>query len=418
MNKKSLRSILIFGIVSILGIISIQTYFINKSFNIESKRLNQTISIALRNVAETMLKMNNHTIDYTNPIFEYSDDYYIVNVNNTIDAGVLEELLILEFESRNINLDFEYAIYDCHSDRMVYGSYIKSFKKHSSSPYKTLPKCDEYVYYFGVSFPTMKRSIISGLSVWYFFSIVLIIVILFFSYSIFIILRQSMLSEQQTNFINNITHELKTPLTSIMISSDVISNQVEKNETEEIPKYSGIIKSQSSHLLKHIENILLYAHTDKKYKLNVETVDLLDTINETLSAFDTILKKRDGIIQVKNNSDKTKILADKFHLRNVISNLIDNAIKYCEKNPVIIINIEKSGNKIYLVIKDNGIGISEKNIKKVFNRFYRVPTGDVHDVKGFGIGLSYVKNIIKLLGWKIDIKSNPGVGTQVTVWCG
>ncbi len=411
MKKKNLRTILIFGVISILGIIVIQTYFIKKSLKFENQRTSQSISIALRNVAISMMKMNNQMVTYENPVHQYSNDYYIVNINSMIDANVLEELLILEFASHNINLDFEYGIYDCQNDKMVYGNYIKSFKKHDKEKISPLPKSDNYVYYFGISFPTIQGTIISDLGVWYFFSAVLLIVIVFFSYSIIIILRQTMLSELQKEFINNITHELKTPLTSIQICASVITKEVENTDHLRVKTYSKIITTQSHNLLKHIENILTFAKSEKRHNLNLEKINAVECINEIVDGFKSIIEPRSGNIEFKHDYNKISIFADKFHIRNIISNIIDNSIKYSKDAPEIKIYL----NREKLTISDNGIGIDKKNIRKIFHRFYRVSTGDVHDVKGFGIGLSYVKKVCKLHRWKISLNSALNKGTIVTI---
>jgi len=179
-KRRTIQIVLIFGIVSIIGIISIQVYFVTRTLNIKEKQINQSINIALRSVANTLSEYNKSTIPSDNPVYQYSSDYFIVEINDVIDAAILEHYLISELESHNVLLDFEYAIYDCYSDVMVYGNYISHLDGTTKSVNNSkLQKYDEYVYYFGVRFPDIRGYVLSSMGVWFFMSVILLIVIIF-----------------------------------------------------------------------------------------------------------------------------------------------------------------------------------------------------------------------------------------------
>jgi two-component system phosphate regulon sensor histidine kinase PhoR len=244
MKRNTIRLTIILGIISIIGIIVVQVYLLQKNFSLKERQLNQSIQIALRNVAEILSEYNNSVLPYENVVYQYSSNYYLVNVNNIIDAELLEHYLIKELSKINLYLDFEYGIYDCHTDKMVYGNYVQmSDNNHVKKTRKNLPKYDEYIYYFGVYFPERQKYVLSDFVIWYILTAILLIVIIFFGYTQFVILRQKQLSEIQKDFIDNLTHEFKTPITSLKLSAEVLSDKEIINEPSRIKKYVSIIKS-------------------------------------------------------------------------------------------------------------------------------------------------------------------------------
>jgi len=405
-------------VISIIGIITVQIYFIQKTLSIKEKQINQSINIALRNVADIISSYNNSTLPYGNPVYQFSSDYFIVNVNDVIDAEILEHYLISEFKSRNIKLDFEYAIYDCHNDEMVYGDYITLTKKSIvRKQKKNLQKYDKYIYYFGIYFPGIRNYILSDMGIWYFFSAILLIVLVFFGYTLFVIFRQKQLAEIQKDFINNMTHEFKTPLTSISISAEVIGSAEITSEPERLINYSNIIKNQSIALQEQVEKVLQMAETDKRvFHLKKEEINLHELIDEIVRNSESKLIPNRGEISLKLDSQYSKIYADKFHLSNLILNIIDNSIKYTREEPQITIKTNYINKQIVLSFADKGSGIKKEYHKKVFKKFFRVPTGNIHDVKGFGLGLCYVKRVVLLHKWKIKLESEVGFGTVISIY--
>ena len=218
-----------------------------KAWNIKEKQFNQTIFIGLQNVAEKLSTYSQTEPPNENPVNQLSSNYFVVNTDCIIDVNVLDYYLRTEFDKLNIDTDYEYAVYDCHNDKMVYGNYVSIKGKDNSIEMTTnMPKYSEYVYYFGVNFPSKTNSLTGDMGLWIIFSAILLVSVIFFSYAIFIILRQKRLSELQKDFINNMTHEFKTPISSINISADVISNPEIVNDPERLQNYGGIIKQEES----------------------------------------------------------------------------------------------------------------------------------------------------------------------------
>jgi two-component system phosphate regulon sensor histidine kinase PhoR len=271
-------------------------------------------------------------------------------------------------------------------------------------------------YYFGVRFPQIEANLISQMGIWGFSSIVMLVVIFFFVYTLFVILKQRRLSEVQNDFINNMTHEFKTPLATIAISSEVLKDPSIAKNPERLLNYATIIENESQRLKQQVERVLQMAQTEKAdVGLKKERQDIHELIKEAVGNHTAALASKRGEVRLALSATNCNILADKLHFTNVIGNLLDNAIKYCEKEPRIAITTSNSQASIQIEISDNGIGISSENQKKIFARFYRVPTGNLHDVKGFGLGLNYVKLIVEAHKGRISVQSTPGKGSIFTI---
>ena len=346
-----------------------------------------------------------------------SNNYYIVNVNDRIDNEILKYYLTQELKKHYINTDFEFAVYDCTTDKMVYGAYVCA-ETDSCNQEKTydFPKSDQYTYYFAVKFPNRSQYFNSKLKGWYFTTSLLVLVILFFAYTLFVIFRQRQLSEIQKNFINNLTHELKTPISSIGLSAKIINDKKILESPERLFKYISIINEQNARLSKNVEKVLSLASLEKnKIQLNIETFLLDEVIQGAIKNLQQNNEFGQFKYELSNECPEVKVRADKLHMSNVLLNIGENAVKYCEKEPVVRFVVTLQGKSLQVGIIDNGIGIQPKLRKKIFQRFYRVPTGNIHNVKGFGLGLDYVKKIIKAHKWKIQVSGNPDGGSTFKI---
>ena len=253
MKNRTIRNVAILGSIAIAGVISVQIYWINQALNLQQKQFQESVFISLRRVAERISDYNKMDFPVKNPVKQISSDYYIVNIREAIDANILKLYLNNEFHRMNIHTDYEYAIYDCSSEKMVYGEYVSFKKKPTKNRIEALPKYDEFIYYFGINFPKQTSYLIAGNTLWIFFSILLLITISFFVYALTIILRQKRLSELQKDFINNMTHEFKTPISTINIATGVLlENPVIINE-KDLSNYTKIIKEQNERLNWQVE---------------------------------------------------------------------------------------------------------------------------------------------------------------------
>jgi two-component system phosphate regulon sensor histidine kinase PhoR len=312
----------------------------------------------------------------------------------------------------------------------VYGDYIQfegdsAFTNHSVSDEhldkKLQVKLNSDLHYFSVVFPDVENVSIEELphdvTPWYYMFGIILFVLVFFGFSISIIFRQKKLSEIKNDFINNMTHELKTPIATIGLSSETLMN-LGKVDQDKLLRYASIIYKENKRLESQVERVLNVANLDKgEVKLNLTTIDLHEIIEEAKDNFEfNQLEEKGGSIRLTLSADQNVISADIVHVTNIINNLIDNAIKYCDAIPQILIETTnpKTG-KVTIRIKDNGKGIARENLKYIFDKFYRVPTGNLHDVKGFGLGLFYVKTIIEALNGTIQVKSIVGKGSEFLI---
>ena len=417
MKSSVIRQVVILGAIAIISIIAIQSYWVLKTWDLREQDFNQSVNIALRKVAENLSELNESVLPHKNLVTRLSSNYYIVNMEDVIDAGQLEFFLQKEFEALAMNIDFEYAIFDCSSDEMVYGNYCTySVEPKDNVELGKLPKYDQFTYYFGVKFPTRSSYLIGKMQLSIIFTIMLFITILFFAYAIFMILRQRRLSQMQKDFINNMTHEFKTPISTIKISADVFLNNKSIQSDQRLMRYANIIKDQNQRLNNQVEKVLQLAKIERdSFKLNVEKVDLHELINSTLRSVELKVSEKGGLLKSDLQAEDPIISADKLHLSNIIYNLLDNAVKYCKESPEIHVETIDLDDKIVLNVIDKGIGIEKENQSKVFDKFYRIPTGNVHNVKGFGLGLFYVKKICDAHDWKINLESQIGAGTKISI---
>jgi two-component system phosphate regulon sensor histidine kinase PhoR len=312
-------------------------------------------------------------------------------------------------------------VYDCASEKMKYGKYVSynnSVLRRSEEKMEIVPKKLRGNNYFAVHFPKLDNYLTKEMSNWFWSTLVLIIFLIVLAYAIFIIFRQKRLSEIQKDFVNNMTHEFKTPLATIKLSSEVLKNPNIVNNPERLLNYATIINNETLHLTNQVERVLQMAKSNKEgIKLNVDHVILKEMLDEIIERkYKPLLRSRGGNIEVHIDTPKTELYVDKLHFKNVISNLLDNAIKYCDRTPTIHIHTSETTQGVTIQIKDNGIGISKADLKNIFKKFYRVPTGNLHKVKGFGLGLNYVKLICKLHGAEIKVNSELGIGSEFTIF--
>ncbi|MBL1222213.1 HAMP domain-containing histidine kinase [Chryseobacterium sp. L7] len=412
MKIKKLNIIITLGFIAIIGILIAQLLWTRQAYRLEDEKFNQKVNIALLEVAE---KLSGGKTSYTeNPVQVISNDYYVVNINNEFHPVVLEHYLKTEFTRFQINTNYAYALYNCHSDKMVYGKYISTHQEAPSNKVINFPKHKNLIYYFSIRFPDKATYLISSLRFWYILTAALIIILLVYVYSIYTIIQQKKFTELQRDFINNMTHEFKTPLSSILLASEALNKQDLIQENSRLQTYTSIIINQSYKLNSHIEKILNIAKNDSAgLSLKPQKIMLLPFIQEIA---DSIRQKNENLSIHVDIDGSSSIMADEFHFTNIVYNLLDNSIKYCETKPDIVISSYKDSKGLYLKFKDNGMGIPAKNIPHIFEKFYRVSTKKTEKINGFGLGLFYVKKVVQQHNWKISVENNTDKGITTTLF--
>lgn len=414
MQNAVIRWVVILGAVALVGIIGIQSYWVMTTWDLNEDEFNKKVNLALYRVANKLADINDAELPSRDIVKQRTTNYWIVNMAVEIDAKLLEHLLQSELEERTLNVDFEYAVFDCHTDEMVYGGYCSYTPQGEIKDLNlgNLPKDQEFTYYFGVKFPGRRGFLFDKMQLIFFLSAILLLTILFFAYAMWVILRQKRLSEMQKDFINNMTHEFKTPLSTIKIATGVFLNDERVKADGRLHRYANIILEQNERLNKQVEKVLQLATVEKNnLEIKREKVELLEILDPLLSSTRMRLEEQGGELHSDLTAAGVALLADRLHLTNILYSLLDNAIKYCQNSPRISVRVALRNKRIEIAIADNGIGISPVHQSRIFDKFYRIPTGNVHNVKGFGLGLYYVKRICQAHGWDIQLESEPGKGT-------
>lgn len=406
MKNAPVRTLVVLAILTLIGIVSTQLYWLNQAIEQQDQVFNHNVHVALRNVVESLCEAKGKDYPVTNPIEQVSGNYYIVRTNDQIDLPNLEYLLTAEIRERAITQDFEYGVYDCLSNQMVFAENVNLI---STEPKASLPSLANEEYYFGVYFPDKSRSLIAGMDLWKFTTVLTIVVMLFFGYALLVILRQKRLSEIQRDFINNVTHELKTPLATLSLASTTLSSKMEGDGN----KYLEIIQHEINRLKHHVDEILQASISETRRTLNKELLQIDSFIHDLINQ----LKKEYAALMI---DWEVKLMATqplyshRITIENCIRNLVENAIKYGGKKITIVIS--QNENRTLISISDDGIGISKIYQKKIFDQFYRIPQDlNRHDTKGFGLGLYIVKSSLKKLKGHIEVCSEENKGSTFTI---
>jgi two-component system, OmpR family, phosphate regulon sensor histidine kinase PhoR len=420
MKRNAIRWVVLLAAISIFGVIIIQIYWMYSAYDLKEKQFAHRVGLALNDVADMVNQLGEDSTLVINPVTKLKNNYYIVELNEPVDPAIIEAYLQNAFESTNIETDFGFCMYDCISDTAISGNYLKynqdsTFLVQTKNVNFPEHKCDQS--YFGVLFPRKDAMLLSQINFWIFSSAILMIIILFFAYTTFIILKQKKLSEITRDFINNMTHEFKTPISTIAVSSEVLMKEEIQDNPNKRMRYAAIIQAENKRLKTQVEKVLQMATLEKDdITLNKEMVDVHQIIKQAVGSVNIALEQKQGKIQTKLKAQQSHIEADKVHLTNIIYNLIDNAIKYSGDNPPeISISTRNVKTGIEIVVEDKGIGIAPDDLKHIFKKFYRVSMGNRHDVKGFGLGLSYVKIMIDKHKGNVFAESEPGRGSRFVI---
>ena len=351
-------------------------------------------------------------------IFEdlFSFSHYIP-LEERIDTNLLDSIINKELLNKNINLDYEYGVFSSIDENFIYektGKHTMSLIDNGQafllypSDFFTIPN------YLFIYFPNRQVYLFKQMSTTLILSFFLITAIfVVFLYVLISFFRQKKLAIMRNDFINNMTHEFKTPISTIGLACEAIQDKSVNKKNILSKSYIDIISKENTRLGSMAEKILQTVIIDKgQLKLKSEIVDVHDVINKTINNIILQIEQNQGKITTELNAEKNTVFADKLHFSNVIYSLLDNANKYTKKKPEILVKTYNNDKDCIIVeISDNGIGVLKKHQKKIFEKFYRVPQGNIHDVKGFGLGLSYVKAIVEMHKGKISIDSGAGNGS-------
>ena len=339
-------------------------------------------------------------------------------IHQRVSNRVLNLLLKEEFFNRGIDIDFKYGVYseDGYLTSLKSGYY--TINKANSIDHPLFVKDNgESKFKLYVTFPNKLEHILAGISNILLLSVFFVfIIIVAFSSSLYQLVRQKKISEIKTDFINNMTHEFKTPIATINLALDAIKNPRIINDSEKVKRYVKMIREENKRMHGQVENVLRISRLEKnQLEISKVAIDMNDIVEEAISHVDLLVKNQEGNITTHLHALQSEVLGNHLHMTNIIVNMLENALKYSDGKPNIEIFTESTSKFFIVKIKDDGIGMSKNAQKYAFNKFYREHKGNIHNVKGHGLGLAYVKEIIENHEGTVFVESEKGKGSTFTV---
>ena len=430
--KKIFPLITLLVFASLLGIIFFQYVWIKQALQDKELQFEETVKMVTIQAAKELVNERAKISPFDNR--KNADLLFPLNVfpstiAHNFSRHEIRSLINKEFEKNNIKkLDFEFAItttsmigddlqsknfYNAYSDTVNNMSFIYPLDPPGGTMAEGLAPQELLVVVV-----SHIKNVVWKQMVWMLIGAVIFTFIIFTAFFITIraLLRQKKLSEIKSDFINNMTHEFKTPLATISLAVDALKNEKVVNDKTKMDYFSGIIKEENKRMNKQVETILQAALMDKEaVQLKEVPLHAHELITSAINNIQLPLNEKNGVLETHFNATNDLILADDVHFTNIINNLLDNAVKYSKENLKIKLTTSNFNSHIRIKIEDNGIGMNKETLNRVFEKFYRAHTGNIHNIKGFGLGLSYVKSVVDALHGKIKAESTPGKGSCFTL---
>lgn len=352
-------------------------------------------------------------------VFEdiYKDLASRLPIHKRVTKEEIQKLLSEKLKEDGIDIDFEFAIYSNGLATRIRSDNFESYDESAFSVYMFYNENNQSSYKLLVSFPDDKKFILSSNMGMILLSVIFTsIIILAYGSALHQLVKQRKISEIKTDFINNMTHEFKTPIATINLALDAIRNPKVIDDKEKVLRYLTMIKDENKRMHAQVENVLRISKLEKN-ELNIskDRLNLHDLIEDAITHVELIVEDRQGYIKTFLDAPKASVLANESHFTNVIVNILDNAIKYSPEAPKIEVYTENIGNNILLKIKDHGSGMSKAAAKRVFEKFYREHTGNIHNVRGHGLGLAYVKRIVEDHQGHVSVESEKDKGSTFII---
>jgi len=383
--------------VALLVVLIIQVNWIFQTAKIKEELFNEKANMVLSRTTEAL----------------GTDKVTCGNITNSVgksETRMIDSLFNHYMKFYNFHIDYTFEVRPNPPANTLQADQPDSYKQ-------CLPVDGNNLVELKLIFPEKTQFIIAEMGTMFITSVILILIVLFmFWRTILSLIKEKRISEHTTDFLNNMTHEFKTPLTNIALAGRMIQKDLTLKQEDKIKHYSGIILEENEKLRLQVEQVLSMTALERgEIPLQKTELDLHQLINDSLKCISIQIENKQGHVKLNLDAGHFVVMGDKTHLTNTLCNLVDNAIKYSRERPELSIQTHNSASNIIVVVSDKGIGIDKEYQKEVFDKFFRVPTGDVHDVKGFGLGLAYVKKIIELHGGTIELQSEKSMGTIFTI---
>ena len=388
--------------IAAVSLVVIQLVQTRRTFSISDNMF----SVSVGNAMESVIRQLDSETPYNKAPFNFQE----------LDSVIVEELIV-----NGIDMHPVIGVYDGSQGSFLYSSDARRENDLEYSPYRYSFRPQGVVsnnqFFIILSFPNTELFLQRNPSLYLYMSIFLLLIIaVMFILSLRTIANQRKLDQMKNEFINNMTHEIKTPISTISLACEMLSDESISQDSASRANFIGIVADENQRMRLLVETILQSAKmSNKNFSISPKEVDINTLVDKVLNSFKLTIANRNGSVETHLDADPSVIFADELHMTNLIYNLVDNGIKYSTGAPHIVVSTATNGKHISLSIKDHGIGISKADQRHIFEKFYRVSTGNVHNVKGFGIGLNYVAQVVRLHHGHITVDSEPGQGTTFTV---
>lgn len=420
MKSTTIRIIIITSLLAAAGIILTQIFWVRRAYVLNEQTFEQRALAALSGAAqEVRLQGHPAAADY-DLIEKVTPSYFVAETTEPVDKEVLQKYLSKHLLIQQLPARFAFLHYNCQKNAADYFGTVGTGIAGSEDG-EWLPEAPSLRsnsnYYFGVFFPHRQQLLLSELSPWIWSSMGLLVILGVLGYLLLTVFRQKQLTEVQKDFVSNMTHEFKTPLSAIQLSADVLKNPNIISQPQRLQNYATIISNESRQLAAHVARLLEAGEQDHGVLIEQQEFCWQELIEDVRQTFLDNWKQPDCVPVVKLNMPEAPVSfrGDKKRLAIALTNLLENAALYCKQTPEIEITLQVQRKHISLAIRDNGIGIAKEHQRMLFKKFYRVPNGKLHDYKGFGLGLNYVRQIVKGHGGQVDCNSQQGKGSIFTL---
>jgi two-component system phosphate regulon sensor histidine kinase PhoR len=411
MKKSKLQlTLLIVTLACLIGLTAIQINWILKAARMQEAQFTRSVNMAMNRIVENLTRDRAICNEVANCMREGNGASCYILMKNREEWANMGSLIKKDLSYYGINLDFEFDIVDSRSEKTIKPNRSVYFSDDLVNALK------ETGYELKIKFPEKRDFILAQIGYIFIFSIALLILLTLSFIMIFgFYKKEKKLTESIVDFINNMTHEFKTPLTNIALANSMISKAETVENDKKLIFYSQVIKTENDKLKLRVEELLKTSITESGQPIYNECIDASLVIENIIETYSVQIKEKGGSFSFKKEGESFNVLGnlDLFHI--AMGNIVDNAIKYCYTTPEIEILLTSKNKMIYIEIRDNGIGIARDQQLQVFEKYYRVPTGDIHDTNGFGLGLYHVKNIVTKMGGKIKVTSSKGKGSCFSI---
>lgn len=415
-RSKTLRLVIFTSTVLVTIIIGVQLFWLQKVYRYEEKQFNINVSKSIHALYDDMELVNDVSDNEQKRVDNPNPDVYLLKIDCGPNLDSLWLNLKAELTDFDVFTDCKAAIYNPERNSFLVEAYIDlPDSYHPSDKGNKIPLFKKDYPYIILFFPHRGEYILKQMLFWIASGGLLLLVLIGFGASIFYLYRQKFLNETQKDFVNNFTHEFRTPLAVIKIAADVLKQDNIIEKPDRLRNYAGIIADQTAHLQAQVQRLLEIAYTDKSsLSLEKDSFNVNELLKQAVNDLQPLIEQKNAQVKFSFSLPENIIYADKSYLLLAFINLLENAIKYSPL-PVITISSFDAGTDCCISINDNGIGIASEHQKKIFNKFYRVTQGDIHTVKGFGLGLNFVKKVIDEHGGKIEVQSELKKGSTFII---